>query len=615
MSANSTQPDPAMACDNLETAIARHKQGDVQAALVVYERLCRLESNNPRILRYLGLAKFQLGQRAAGLACLKRATAAAPEDAPTWSDLGRMHAIIGDTQQAVASFRQAVTADPRYSDGWHNLGTALHQARDMHGALVAYQRALALNPKRADTYLNLGNLLVDDNQTENAIESFKRATLLDAKLAQARASLGGELSGRGDVSEAEFFYRQAIALDPNHAQAWFGLGRTLEDLGHAAQAAHCYREVLRLRPQQPWALGQLLGLQGSNADDALMHDAQLALEAKQTPNAARALIGYGRGKVYDRRGEYDAAFAAFERANRARRAQAGAFDAAEFEQRIDRLIDTFNAEFFEARRRFGLSTDFPVFIVGMPRSGTTLTEQILASHPRMFGVGELPHLAELATHLPERFQLNSPWPLCAPQLSAMNIHEVAHAYLEKLRAKAPGSALRASDKSPLNFFHLGLVALLFPSARVIHCRRNPIDTCLSIYFENFRSNQTYATDLHDLAIYYRGYERLMEHWRDMLPLKMHEVHYEDSVADVERQARELVAFMNLPWDERCLEFYQSRRAVQTPSRWQVRRPIYCSSVNRWRYYERHVDALQQAFPEWAGVKRAYERLVDPRGLA
>ncbi|MGH8503086.1 MAG: tetratricopeptide repeat-containing sulfotransferase family protein [Gammaproteobacteria bacterium] len=587
---------------DLRAAIAQHKQGEVRAALTVYERIIACEPANAQALRYLGVAKFQLGQRAAGLECLKRATAAAPEDAPAWSDLGRMYAIAGKTQQAIACFRKAIAVDANFSDGWHNLGAALRQARDANGALAAYRQALALNPKRADTYLNLGNLLVDDNQPENAIESFRRAALLDPKLAQARASLAGELSGRGDVTEAEFVYRQAIALNPEHAQAWFGLGRTLEDLGHAEQAARCYRQVLKLHPQQPWALGQLLGLQGPDAEAALIRDAQRTLDAQRIPDGAEALIGYGLGKVHDRRGDYDAAFAAFERANRARRAQAGAFDAAEFEQRVDRIIDLFSADFFAERRRFGIGVDLPVFIVGMPRSGTTLTEQILDSHPRMFGAGELPHVAELTTDLPARFNLDAPWPLCAPTLTAMQAHEAAHLYFDRLRAKAPESALRASDKSPLNFFHLGLIALLFPNARIVHCRRNPIDTCLSIYFENFRSSQTHATDLHDLAIYYRGYERLMAHWLDVLPLKVHEVQYEESVVDVERQARRLVEFLGVAWDQRCLDFHQSRRAVQTPSRWQVRKTIYTSSANRWRHYEKHIATLKSAFPKWLRAK-------------
>lgn len=179
----------------------------------------------------------------------------------------------------------------------------------------------------------------------------------------------------------------------------------------------------------------------------------------------------------------------------------------------------------------------------------------------------------------------------------MHVHEAAHIYLAKLREKTSADVLRASDKSPLNFFHVGLIALLFPNARVVHCTRNPIDTCLSIYFENFRPNQTYATDLDDIAIYYHGYKRLMMHWREVLPLTMLELRYEDSVQDIEWQARKLIAFMGLAWDERCLDFHESRRAVQTPSRWQVRKPIYTSSVQRWRRYEKHLGALKKRFPE------------------
>lgn len=589
--------------EGLDAALARHRQGDVHTALAAYQRLLARERDNPTLLRYFGLARFQLGAHEQGLAALERATRLAPADAAAWSDLGRMCAVLDRMEQAVDCFGQAVAADPEYADGWHNLGIALRRCGDAPGALEAYRRALALDPARAETYLNLGNLLVDDGQTDNAVESFKRAAQLDAKLAQARASLATELSGRGDVGEAEFVYRQAIALNPEHVQAWYGLGRTLEDLGRAHDAAQCYRRVLALRPGQPWALGQLLGLAGVAADD-LAPVARRAMAAQETPDEAKAMIGYGLGKACERGGDYDAAFAAYAGANRARRAQAGGLDRAAFERRIDNLIVTFDEAFFASRRRYGIGTDLPVFIVGMPRSGTSLTEQILDSHPRALGAGELPHLAELAAGLQWQFGLDRPWPLSAPALTDMHVHELAHAYLDKLRAKAPAAVLRASDKSPLNFFHLGLVALLFPQARIVHCRRDPIDSCWSIFGESFRSNQTYATDLDDLAVYYRGYERLMAHWRAVLPLPMLELPYEAVVADIEAQARKLVAFMGLPWDERCLDFHRSRRAVQTPSRWQVRKPVYSSSVGRWRRYDRHLATLKAAFPEAAGPSRS-----------
>jgi tetratricopeptide (TPR) repeat protein len=587
--------DPATA--ELADAVEQHRQGAIDAAMSAYESILARDPANATALRHLGLARFQTGKRTAGIDCLKHATRHAPADAAAWSDLGRMLAAAGETGEALACFRRAVETDPRYTDGWHNLGAALRQAGEAEAALAAYKRALVLDPARADTYLNIGNLLVDDNQTGNAIESFKRAARLDPKLAKARAHLAAELSGRGDVSEAELVFRQAVALNPDHEQAWFGLGRTLEDLGHAAEAVRCYRRVLDLKPLHPWALGQLLGLEAVDADDDLLAAARDIVDDASAPDRTRALIGYGLGKALDRRGEYDAAFAAFHTANAARRREAGPFDRAEFERRIQRLIDAFPAEFFAERRRWGLGSDLPVFIVGMPRSGTTLTEQILDRHPRMSGAGELPHLAELAAGISHRFALGRPWPECASELAEANVREGAHEYLDRLRARTSEGALRVSDKSPLNFHHLGLAALMFPNARVVHCRRDPIDTCLSIYFEHFRGNQTYATDLDDIAAYYRGYERLMAHWRDVLPLNIREVRYEDMVTGLELQARGLVEFTSLPWDNSCLSFHQSERAVQTPSRWQVRKPIYGSSVARWRRYERYLAPLTRAFPE------------------
>ncbi len=591
---------PPLTQDTLDAQLAlayqQHQSGHLTEAIGVYESTLGHAPDHPRALRYLGLARFQTGQRIEAIRLLNRAAELAP-DAPVFSDLGRMYALLNELARAIECFRKAVALDSNYADGWHNLGTALRQSGDSPGALHAYRQALVLNPKRGDTYLNLGNLLVDDNQPENAIESFKRAAELDPRLPQARTSLAGELSGRGNVSEAEQVYRQALVLDPRHVQAWFGLGRTLEDLGKAREAEHCYRQVLALHPGQAWALGQLLGLEGARVDESLLAHAQGMLYAESTPDGAKALIGYGLGKVHDRRGNYDTAFAAFQAANSARRKSAGKFDETEFDQRINSIIETFTPEFFAERRAWGIGNNLPVFIVGMPRSGTTLTEQILHSHPLMFGAGELPHLADLAVAMPERFGLSTSWPVCAGELCTEHVHEAAHAYLTKLHEKTPDSALRASDKAPLNFYHLGLVVLLFPNAHIVHCRRNPLDTCLSIYFENFRPNQTYATDLADLVVYYRGYQKLMAHWRQVLPLPMLEFDYETSVSDTEMQTRALLRFLGVPWDDACLKFHEARRAVQTPSRWQVRKPIYSSSIERWRRYEKHVQVLIDAFAD------------------
>jgi hypothetical protein len=263
-------------------------------------------------------------------------------------------------------------------------------------------------------------------------------------------------------------------------------------------------------------------------------------------------------------------------------------------------METYTTDFFAERRHFGLGTDQPVFIVGLPRSGTTLTEQILSAHPAMHGAGELPDLARLAVQSLAHRQ-SQPWQ-AASHLEEMASRGLAHDYLRALRRNVPTDCPRISDKQPLNFFHLAFAALLFPNARVIHCRRDARDNALSIWMENFNADQRYATDFEDLAFFIAQERRLMAHWHAVLPLQILPIQYEEVVADLEGQARWLIAFLGAPWDERCLHFHQNDRAVQTPSRWQVRQPIYSRSVRRWQRYREFLPQLETAFADFADEK-------------
>jgi hypothetical protein len=232
----------------------------------------------------------------------------------------------------------------------------------------------------------------------------------------------------------------------------------------------------------------------------------------------------------------------------------------------------------------------------MPRSGTTLVEQIIASHPQVFGAGELCHIGAMVAGLPARLQTDTTYPECVTMLDERLARSLAEDYLEKLRALGD-DAKRVSDKMPANFFNLGLIALMFPNARVIHCRRDPLDVCLSIYFQQFAYGHNYAYDLSDIAVYYRQYKRLMHHWHAVLPLEIHEVQYEKLIADQEAVSRRLIDYCGLPWDESCLEYYKNKRAVQTMSNWQVRQPIYTHSMQRWKHYEKHLDELKEVLAE------------------
>jgi hypothetical protein len=286
---------------------------------------------------------------------------------------------------------------------------------------------------------------------------------------------------------------------------------------------------------------------------------------------------------------FDEAFARYAQANnlfREWRAQAGErFDHDALRCRIETAVETFTPDFFSRKRGWGNNSELPVFIVGMPRSGTTLVEQICASHPAVFGAGELPDITRLWVALARGGAAP------ADGWQRHRIAQAADAYLEHLRLLGP-SAMRVTDKMPGNVYHLGLIAVLFPRARIILCRRDPRDTCLSCYFQWFPSSRLlYTYNLADCARQYLQTERLVAHWRNVLPLPMLEMQYEELVADQETQSRRLIDFLGLPWDPACLEFHKTRRTVTTASVWQVRQPMYSRSVGRWRNYEKHLRPL------------------------
>jgi tetratricopeptide (TPR) repeat protein len=577
----------------------------VQAALdlndpAAAKRLCEkhlsMLPDDPDAYRYLGQVLMILGERDHALAIATRAIDLTPQDPRVWSDRGRVLVWSGQIPDAIICFERAVELAPAYADGWHNLGLVLRQTGQTQRAFDALKQALIVNPTRAETYLSLGNLLVDANQLEDAIGCFERAVAYDPLMAKTHTRLAQELSHRGEVQRAESLFRRSVSLDGDNVESWFGLGRTLEDLGQADVALSCYQNVLDRQPGHALALGHYLALAKGDKGQEWISQLEPALDRADGSAEAQALIGYGLTKWYDRRGRFQEAASAGMRANAARRRATGLFNRSALTARIDAICTAYIKELFEERRHIGIGTDQPVLIVGLPRSGTTLTEQILSAHPLMHGAGELPDLARLAAESLEGADV-APWQAALRLDDEMKSHRMAHEYLRALRHNAPLNCRRISDKQPLNFFHLAFAALLFPNARVLHCRRDPRDNALSIWIENFSRDQTYATDFGDLAHFMREYRRLMAHWCENLPLCILDIQYEETVADLEGQARRIMAFLKVPWDNRCLDFHKVDRAVQTPSRWQVRQPIYSSSVGRWRQYREHLPELSSAFAD------------------
>ncbi|WP_299469846.1 sulfotransferase [uncultured Gimesia sp.] len=324
-------------------------------------------------------------------------------------------------------------------------------------------------------------------------------------------------------------------------------------------------------------------------DDPIVPHLEQQLSRSDLSDEDRCFLGFAAGKIFNDIKDYDKAFSFYEMGNRFKNSQ---FEIDQFRREIDRLISFFSTERIQQLSSLGVSSKVPVFIVGMPRTGTTLVEQILSSHPEVHGAGELPDISSIAGTMKQYAIPKTDFPECVANLPENAFAGFADAYLRRLRT-FDHSAVRIIDKMPANFLHLGLIAILFPEAKVIHCQRHPLDTCLSCYFQRFRRGHDYSFNLTHLGLYYREYQRLMQHWKAVLPVAPYELHYSELVADQEAVSKKLIDFIGISWDDRCLNFHDNSRPVTTASNWQVRRPMNRAGLDRWKNYDQHLGALRE----------------------
>ncbi len=518
---------------------------------------------------------------ALALAAMARAVELAPADDMLRFQYASVLAHQGRPADALPHFQQLA---PRRNDaqGWQLLGLTL-QRLGRHGqALQALRRAHELAPGHAGILEALAESEFHGGHPDDALPLWRELVRLKPDDAGVLLRAAESCNRVGLHEEALGLLQGAVARMPREGDLWMGLAQTAEDAGDRDAARSAYRSALALRPD--WALpaAGLLGLDRARADEEDVARGQALLARPGLGDAERAVLGYELGKVLDGRGQHAEAMEAWHQANAARRRVAGRPDVPALQQRVQAIIATQTRERLAAQEH-GSDDPRPLFIVGMPRSGTTLTEQILAAHPAGHGCGELPDVALIANQLAA--EVDSEDPCAVPEAL---LRDAAGRYLRAATRNAPAGARCLVDKAPLNFFHLGLVARLFPNARVIWCRRDPRDIAVSVYAENFAVDERLATDLGDIGHYINMQTRLMRHWQAHLPLPVLELVYEELASDPEPAARRLVDFAGLEWDPGCLEFHRSGRGVQTPSRWQVRQPIYTRSIGRW---QRHGDAL------------------------
>jgi tetratricopeptide (TPR) repeat protein len=595
-------------------ALSRWRQGT--DPLPALENAAKYLPNDAEAHSNLGNALRTAGRPQEALAAHQRALTIAPDYAEARNNLGSALQDLGRLDEAAASYGRAAELRPAFAMAHANLGGALKRLGRPHEAIDSYRRALLLEPARAEVHCNLGNALLDLGQPEAAAASYQRALEIKPDFVAALVHLGGALRELGQASAAEARFREALQLQPSSAEIHHNLAVVLRLQNLTAQAEASCRAALDLNPQLAAAIVFLAKLQVDRGNfseaEALFQRAiaidpdsseawsgipslrkMTVLDAAWLAEAQRVAdlcpvsrqevhLRYAIGKYFDDVQDFTQAFANYRRANELTKLYSPKHDREQLARFVERVTQWHDRPWITRTRNESGASQRPVFIVGMPRSGTTLAEQILASHPAVFGAGELPFWGIALARSLAAFDGGN---------GAIDVRALADDYL-RLLDDLSAAALRVVDKMPTNFLSIGLIHAALPDARIIHMRRNPVDTCLSIYFQDFETAYSYANDPEDLAHSYGEYVRIMDHWRSILHENaILDVPYEGLVEDQEGWSRRMLEFIGLPWDPNCVNFHQTRRTVATVSSWQVRQAINRSSVERWRNYERFVDPL------------------------
>ncbi|HED14293.1 MAG TPA: sulfotransferase family protein [Gammaproteobacteria bacterium] len=574
---------------HINTGHALSSLGRLEEAIAGFTQALAISPGYPAALQGIGDAWLGLEKPDVAINYYRQALKKDPHNASAHNSLGVACLQQDRTDEAIRHFKAAIRIAPGHELSHTNLGNALKKAGLLTEAAAAYQALLRIRPDNVTAHTNLGGIYLDLGILKTAEDYYRRSLSIQPESAETHYSLGYVLSMQGVLDEASSHFKAALELEPDYENALAGLAGILQKQGEFKRAYELLSPLVERGTTNvtvAWNFSSLCD-RFDRCDDAILLLEKI-LKRDDLPPARKRLLHFSLGRLYDKKRKYDRAFSHYQNGNKLKPVS---FDPRSIINEVDR-----NTGFFTPQRLASLPvaqsrSNAPVFIVGMPRSGTTLVEQILASHPSVYGAGELDNIFEIASSLPERLGCQDSYPASLVSLTQTGIDEVSREYLKYLQ-NIGGASARVTDKMPANFLYLGLIQLAFPGSRIIHCMRNPLDTGLSIYFQDFVGAHEYAYDLGNIGIMYREYRRLMAHWRSVLTLPMLDIEYESLVTDIEHHSRRIIHFCGLEWDSRCLDFHKTRRDVTTASVRQVRKPVYSSSIGRYRYYEKHMGSLK-----------------------
>jgi tetratricopeptide (TPR) repeat protein len=541
---------------------------------------------------------LRAGRPADAIAPLRDAALLEPFNSTIQHDLGLACLEVGRVPDAIAALQRAIASNPRYADAYFRLGIAFEKLGDIRRALVAYDRATKLLPSLTEAWFRAGALVYLLGHHEEAIGCFRRAAAIGGRTNFGRLGKVRALLSEDRNQEAEQVLRETLVVDPRNALAYELLGNLLSELGRFDEARACFERAIAIAPMLAGNYYDLVRCRAiTSGDDGMLQEMETALTKPGLEAGQRQRVHLAIGKAAEDLGDYGLAMQHFGAADTVRRG-ASQFDPTAFSNLVDRLIALCTPELIARAAEHGSRDATPVLIVGMPRSGTTLVEQIVSSHPEVAGGGELDFWSQRGAEWLHSSAAGSERPVVSTEnpVSEVVVSEfltkAAADYLAVLRKIAPKAA-RVTDKMPFNFLWAGLIHVAFPRAIIIHCRRNAVDTALSIHQTHFHPILAFPTGGVELVAYFRDYQRLIDHWRNILPPdRFIDVDYEDLTRAPEPIIRRIIAACGLAWSDACLRPESNPRAVKTPSKWQTRQPIYHTSVARWRRYEPWLGPLR-----------------------
>ena len=607
----------------IDLAVHHHTAGRLPLAESLYREILESAPNLPVVLHLLGVISHQTENNESAFEFITKALSLDPDYFDAHNTLGRVLVSLGNLDDAVASFNKAIAIDPNYFETYNNLGIALRALGKLDEAAQSYQTAIAIKPDYDLAHNNLGNAFKDLGQPVDAVASYRKAINIKPGYAEAHCNLGAVLNDLGRMNEAVACHLKALAIEPNYAMAHYNLGNALQDLGNLDKAEASYLKAIDLKPDYATAhnnLGTVLLNSGRLGEaessyrraldikpdfaEAHWHLANIKtfsdydndIKAMEDTYAKpgmsdeqRMHLAFGLGKSFEDLQQYEKAFGFFLTGNSIKR---GTYDYSieDVEGSFENLKNIFSKDLFTKHQRADPSDETPVFVLGMIRSGTTLVEQILASHPDVHGGGELEYLSRIVVSNFSNIN-DAKFNDAVDQASTSHFSNSGGEYIDQIR-ELSASARFITNKLPVNFRLIGMIRLMLPNAKIIHCCRDKRDTCLSI-FKNFSSSDRlyYAYEMSELGQYYNLYSDLMNHWHSVLPEFIYDIHYEDLVADQEGETRALLEYCGLEWDDTCMVFHRTDRPVHTASSAQVRKPIYTESVQSWTRYENWLSPL------------------------